>query len=49
MQFVLSQNRRKGDGQDHKVSGSPYYDTTSVRAVDDHTVEIVNKKRRKGR
>jgi hypothetical protein len=34
----------KADGQDHKVSGSPYYDATSVRAVDDHTVEIVNKK-----
>jgi hypothetical protein len=32
------------DGQDHKVSGSPYFDTMNVRAVDDHTVEIVTKK-----
>jgi hypothetical protein len=34
----------KADGQDQKVSGSPYYDTTNVRADNDHTVEIVNKK-----
>jgi hypothetical protein len=34
----------KADGQDHKVSGSPYFDTINVRAVDDHTVEIVTKK-----
>jgi hypothetical protein len=37
----------KADGQDHKVSGSPYYDTINVRAVDDHTVEIATKKRAK--
>ena len=34
----------KADGQDHKVTGSPYFDTVNVRAIDDHTVEIVNKK-----
>jgi hypothetical protein len=34
----------KADGQDQKVSGSPYYDTTNVKAVDDHTVEIATKK-----
>lgn len=34
----------KADGQDHKVSGSPYFDIVNVREVDDHTVEIVNKK-----
>jgi archaellum component FlaF (FlaF/FlaG flagellin family) len=34
----------KADGQDHPVSGSPYYDMVNVRMVDDRTVEIVNKK-----
>lgn len=34
----------KADGQDNKVSGSPYFDTMSVRAVNDHAIEIVNKK-----
>jgi hypothetical protein len=34
----------KADGKDQKVSGSPYYDMTSVREVDDHTVEITNKR-----
>lgn len=34
----------KADGQDHKVSGSPYYDTINIRAVDDHTVETTSKK-----
>jgi hypothetical protein len=34
----------KADGKDQKVSGSPYYDTVSVREVDDHTVNITNKK-----
>jgi hypothetical protein len=33
----------KADGQDHKVS-SPYYDTMSVRVVDDHTIESITKK-----
>jgi hypothetical protein len=34
----------KADGKDQKVSGSPYYDTISVRQVDDHTVELTSKK-----
>jgi hypothetical protein len=34
----------KADGNDQKVSGSPYFDTLSVRQVDDHTVEITGKK-----
>ena len=34
----------KADGQDHEVSGSPYYDTINVRTIDDHTVEIISKK-----
>ncbi len=34
----------KADGKEQKVSGSPYYDTISVREADDHTVEITNKK-----
>ena len=34
----------KADGQDYKVSGSPYFDTINVRAVGDRSVEIVSKK-----
>lgn len=34
----------KADGQDHKVSGHPYYDTVSVKVVDDHTIETTDKK-----
>jgi hypothetical protein len=34
----------KADGQDHKVSDSPYFDAISVRAVSDKAIEIVNKK-----
>ncbi len=34
----------KADGQDHKVSGSPDFDTINVRVVDDRTVETVTKK-----
>lgn len=34
----------KADGQDHPVSGNPYYDTVSVRLVDAHTVEKASKK-----
>jgi len=34
----------KADGKDHPVSGSPYIDTASARAADDHTIEVVNKK-----
>ena len=34
----------KADGQDHKITGSPYSDAVSARAVDDHTIEVVTKK-----
>ena len=34
----------KADGKDHPVSGSPYYDTASARAADDHTIEFATKK-----
>jgi hypothetical protein len=32
------------DGRDHKVTGSPYFDTTRVVVVSDHVVKVVNKK-----
>jgi hypothetical protein len=32
------------DGGPHKVTGSPYYDTATVREVNDHTVEITREK-----
>jgi hypothetical protein len=34
----------KADGQDHKVGGHPYYDTVSIKLVDDRTYEEVDKK-----
>lgn len=34
----------KADGTDQKVSETGYWDTASVRIVDDHTVEIISKK-----
>jgi len=34
----------KADGQDQKVSGSPYFDAVSVRVNGDASIEIVNKK-----
>jgi hypothetical protein len=34
----------KADGQDQKRTGSPYADAVSVRAVDDSTIEVINKK-----
>ncbi len=34
----------KADGQDQKVTGHPYYDTMSVKVVDDKTIEEVDKK-----
>lgn len=34
----------KADGQDQKVSGHPYYDTMSVKVVDERTIEEVDKK-----
>ena len=29
----------KADGQDQKVTGHPYYDTVSIKVVDDRTIE----------
>lgn len=34
----------KADGQDHKVTGHPYYDTVSITVVDDRTIEESEKK-----
>ena len=34
----------KADGQDQKVAGHPYYDTVSIKVVDDRTIEEVDKK-----
>ena len=34
----------KADGQDHKVTGYPYFDTYSVKEVDDRTIETTDKK-----
>jgi hypothetical protein len=34
----------KADGQDQNVSGHPYYDTVSIRVVDDRTIEETDKK-----
>ena len=34
----------KADGQDQKVTGQPYFDTLSVKIVDDHSIEETNKK-----
>lgn len=34
----------KADGQDHKITGDPYYDTVNVKVVDDHHIEITDKK-----
>jgi len=34
----------KADGQDQKVSGHPYYDTVSVKMVDDRTIEETDKR-----
>lgn len=34
----------KADGTDQKVPETGYWDTVSVRVVDDHTVEIISKK-----
>ncbi|MGH9512549.1 MAG: hypothetical protein ACRD2U_10490 [Terriglobales bacterium] len=32
------------DGQDHAVSGHPYYDSVSIEIVDDHTIKETDKK-----
>lgn len=34
----------KADGKDHEVPPTGYWDTMSVRIVNDHTVEVVSKK-----
>jgi len=34
----------KADGRDQKVAGDPYYDTLSVKIIDDRTIEGVQKK-----
>ncbi|MGA2483849.1 MAG: hypothetical protein ABSF92_12120 [Candidatus Acidiferrales bacterium] len=34
----------KADGQDQKVSGHPYYDTMSIKVVDNRTIEETEKK-----
>jgi hypothetical protein len=34
----------QADGQDHKVSGHPYYDMVSIKVVDDRTIEETDKK-----
>lgn len=34
----------KADGQEHKVSGSPYIDATKVKEVSDHSIEITSTK-----
>jgi hypothetical protein len=34
----------KADGADHPISGHPYYDSVSIKVVDDRTVEEVDKK-----
>ncbi|HEY2416431.1 MAG TPA: hypothetical protein VGH84_00810 [Steroidobacteraceae bacterium] len=32
------------DGQDHAVSGHPYFDTVAVKIIDDHTIQETDKK-----
>lgn len=34
----------KADATDQKVTGHPYYDTVAVKVVDDHSVELTEKK-----
>ena len=34
----------KADGQDHERKGSPYFDTISIRVVDDHSITGISKK-----
>jgi hypothetical protein len=41
---VFPKYRVKADGTDQKVTGHPYYDTVAVKVVDDHSVEITEKK-----
>jgi hypothetical protein len=34
----------QADGQDHQVSGHPYYDTVNIKVTDDRTIEETDKK-----
>jgi hypothetical protein len=34
----------KADGEDHKVAGHPYFDTVSVKVIDDNAIEETDKK-----
>lgn len=34
----------KADGEDHKVAGHPYFDTASIKVVDDNAIEETDKK-----
>jgi hypothetical protein len=34
----------KADGRDHKVAGHPYFDTVSIKVIDDNTIEETDKK-----
>jgi len=42
--FRESNRQFKADGSDQKVPATPYWDTVSVRLVDDRTVELISKK-----
>jgi hypothetical protein len=42
--FREGDRQLKTDGSDQKVPATGYWDTVSVRIVDDHTVEIISKK-----
>ena len=34
----------KADGQDHKVTGHPYYDSVSIKVIDNNTIEETDKR-----
>src|SRR5215469_17058209 len=34
----------KADGDDHAVTGHPYYDSVAIKVVDDHTIQETDKK-----
>ncbi|HTS34407.1 MAG TPA: hypothetical protein VMH04_01980 [Candidatus Solibacter sp.] len=42
--FREGDTQLKTDGSDQKVPATGYWDTVSVRIVDDHTVEVISKK-----
>jgi len=42
--FREGDRQLKTDGSDQKVPATPYWDTVSVRIVDDRTVELISKK-----